>query len=205
MTRNNGKRNHRRERRHNAQKSAFFGGILDSILNEMEEIATKKRKGNLYSSCHVGIPTNGTAVELPIPDGTEVFISEEGKPMIRAKVANSNDTDEFDKICIALLAKNRSSVGTFSCTAISNDQKRQLEATQKLQLIAKHLNKGWVPNDKCDSWYIIKSKINEMYFPINFNTFRLHGAIAFKTEELAKRAIEIMGKCSLDELFKDNI
>ena len=53
------------------------------------------------------IPTDGTAVELPIPDNLQVFISEDGKPMIRKKIEGDEkptDTAEskpitYDDIC----------------------------------------------------------------------------------------------------------
>lgn len=206
MTRNKNKRNYRRERRHSDKpKGVLFSDIIGSILDDMEDIATKRQKSNLYSSCHVGIPTDGTPVVLPIPEGTDVFIAEDGKPMIRAKATTSGNEDEFDNICKGLFVKNKGSLNTLSCTAISPEQKKSLLAMKKLQLIAKHLNDGWEPNDEVDTWGIIRSTITKSYLPINFKTFRWHGAVAFKTEELAERAIKIMGKQSLDDLFKGNI
>lgn len=37
------------------------------------------------------IPTDGTAVELPIPDNLQVFIGEDGKPMIRKKIEGDDE------------------------------------------------------------------------------------------------------------------
>lgn len=205
MTRNKNKRNYRRERRHSENPNNTLFWVISSILDDMEDIATKRQKSNLHSSCHVGIPTDGTAVELPIPEGTGVFISEDGKPMIRVKAATSGNEDEFDKIYKALLAKNMQSTRTLSCTVISDEQKRHLLAMKKLQLIAKYLNNGWVPNDDGEAFAIVRSTITNTYLPVKFLSFRWHGAVAFKTEELAERAIKIMGKQSLEDLFKDNI
>lgn len=205
MTRNKNKRNYRRERRHSENPNNTLFGVISSILDDIEDIVTNGQKSNLHSSCHVGIPTDGTAVELPIPEGTDVFISEDGKPMIRAKVVTSCDNDEFDKILVDLMEKNKSSLDTLSCMVLSNAQEKHLLAMKKLQLIAKYLNNGWVPNDDGEAFAIVRSTITNTYIPINFKSFRWHGAVAFKTEKLAKKAIKIMGKQSLDDLFKDNI
>lgn len=205
MTRNKNKRNYRRERRHSEKPNNILFGGISSILDDMENIVTKGQKNNLHSSCHVGIPTDGTAVELPIPKGTEVFISEDGKPMIHAKVATSSDADEFDSIYTGLMMQNKSSIEDFFCKVISPEQKRHLLAMKKLQLIAKYLNNGWIPNDDGEAFAIVRSTITNIYIPIKFVSFRWHGAVAFKTEKLANQAIKIMGKQSLDDLFKDNI
>ena len=37
------------------------------------------------------IPTDGTTVELPIPDNLQVFIGEDGKPMIRKKIEGDDE------------------------------------------------------------------------------------------------------------------
>lgn len=205
MTKKQNKRNYRRERRHSVTPNNTLFGVISSILDDMENIATKGQESNLHSSCHVGIPTDGTAVELPIPKGTEVFISKDGKPMIHAKVTTSSNADEFDEIYAGLMIQNKSSIEDFFCKVISPEQKRHLLAMKKLQLIAKYLNDGWVPSDDGKAFAIVRSTITNTYIPVKFESFRWHGAVAFKTEELAKRAIKIMGKQSLDDLFKDNI
>lgn len=116
------------------------------------------------------IPTDGTAVELPIPDNLQVFISEDGKPMIRKKIEGAEkktpDAAEgkpitYDDISKELflnkkqffiLGKDIESVIAHdenyddldNCT--SEAQAKRMAAFNKLQNIAKYLNQGWKPN-----------------------------------------------------------
>lgn len=200
MTRKQNKRNYRREHRHSEKPNNTLFGVISSILDDMEDIATKGQKSNLHSSYHIGIPTDGTAVELPIPKGTEVFISEDGKPMIHAKVITSSNTDEFDEIYAGLMIQNKSSIEDFFCKVISPEQKRHLLAMKKLQLIAKYLNKGWKPNFRSpeEKWCIIKDGER---FSTRYNQSMNDASVYFKSKDLANEAIRLMGEESLNGLF----
>lgn len=112
MTRRNDKRNNRRNRQRNNTPELppfaqmLFGAIVgkgvDMIAKKMAEIAEEETpdihaegisnqdvtniNNGKASLTKCTIPTDGTAVELPIPDNLQVFISEDGKPMIRKKI-----------------------------------------------------------------------------------------------------------------------
>ena len=171
------------------------------------------------------IPTDGTAVELPIPDNLQVFISEDGKPMIRKKIEGdekpTNGDEEgkpitYDDICKELfLNKNTyffdddkvlsmeppySNYKDFdNCT--SRAQVKRFIAVNKLQIIAKYLNKGWKPNfkDATQKWFIDKQYFGK--YQAKFSYSDNYGIVYFKSEKLANEAIEIMGKESLNDLF----
>lgn len=105
MTRRNDKRNNRRnrQRNNNSELNPFAqillgailgkgaGMIADTLMKKAEEKTEDKphtgirQSGNLLESSCI-INGDGSATEIPIPDGFQVFISEDGKPMIRKKI-----------------------------------------------------------------------------------------------------------------------
>ena len=115
MTRRNDKRNNRRNRQRNNTTELppfaqmLFGAIVgkgvDMIAKKMAEIAEEKteekphtgirQSGNLLESSCI-INGDGSDTEIPIPDGDQIFISEDGKPMIRKKTEGDEQktTDE---------------------------------------------------------------------------------------------------------------
>lgn len=170
------------------------------------------------------IPADGSAVEYPIPDNLQFFFAEDCKLMVRQKIEgeekHTNDAEEgkpitYDDILKELfLDKNAYWVGNANvntarqqhnnysdinnCTSMG--QARRLIAFNKLQNIAKFLNGDWKPNfDRDDEkWNINKDgdTFIEMY------TRRLNKAgVYFKSQELTKEAIRLMGKESLNDLF----
>lgn len=169
------------------------------------------------------IPADGSAVEYPIPDNLQFFFDEDGKLMVRQKIeGDENPTDAgegkpitYDDILKELfLDKNAYWVGNVNvntarpqhnnysdinnCTSMG--QARRLIAFNKLQNIAKFLNGDWKPNfDRDDEkWNINKNgdTFIEMY------TRRLNKAsVYFKSQELTKEAIRLMGEDSLNDLF----
>ena len=169
------------------------------------------------------IPADGSAVEYPIPDNLQFFFDEEGKLMVRKKIeGDENPTDAgegkpitYDDICKELffgkkiywsykggvdtdkaLPSNYNDVD--NCT--SEAQAKRLNAFNKLQNIAKYLNKGWKPKFGCseENWAIVK---DEEGFVPRYNTRTNDGSVYFKTEKLAYEAIRLMGKESLNDLF----
>ena len=75
----------------------------------------------------------------------------------------------------------------------SNKQLRKLLAINKLMNVAKYLNGDWQPdwnNHKELKYYICISKYTSMYVATCDNT----SFVYFKTKELAKQAIEILGE-----------
>lgn len=167
------------------------------------------------------IPADGSAVEYPIPDGLSFFFNEEGKLMVHKKQEQESAPDTkngdpitYDDIYKELFFKKTTywnygnnieeGITDYSYNDIDNcasmAQAKRLVAFNKLQNIAKYLNKGWKPDfTGSNPCTICKNRAGGY----NFLTNGLHqaGAIYFKTEELAKEAIRIMGEDSLNDLF----
>lgn len=168
------------------------------------------------------IPADGSAVEYPIPDNLQFFFAEDGKLMVRKKTEHETAPDDkegkpitYDDICkdlfynkdayyldesnkISSWAMTSSNYNDFdNCTSIA--QAKRMIAFNKLQNIAKYLNKGWKPNFKYHSknWYIYK----DILFRVTFNYTTNQGTVYFKNADLAEEAIQLMGKDSLNDLF----
>ena len=165
------------------------------------------------------IPADGSAVEYPIPDGLSFFFNEEGKLMVHKKIEGDAETPNnpitYDDVLKELYyGKTAFWVG---CSDISytttgegsyNDinnyaseaQAKRIVAFNKLQNIAKYLNDGWKPNfdGNQKNWNIIK---DDDTFVIMFTTTANKSCVYFKSENLAKEAIRIMGEDSLNDLF----
>lgn len=251
MTRRNDKRNNRRNRQRNNTPELppfaqmLFGAIVgkgvDMIAKKIAENAEEETpdihaegisnqdvtniNNGKASLTKCTIPTDGTAVELPISDNLQFFISEDGKPMIRKKIEGdekpTNDAEEgkpityddilkklyFEKTAYWLCGKNNILEGKQYCSTYEDAincttraQAKRMIAFNKLQNIAKFLNGDWKPNfDRDDEkWNINKDgdTFIEMY------TRRLNKAgVYFKSQELTKEAIRLMGEESLNDLF----
>ena len=167
------------------------------------------------------IPADGSAVEYPVPDVLSFFFNEEGKWMVHKKQEQESAPDTkngdpitYDDICKELfLGKTaywvRSNNIDEGVTRASYDdidncaskaQAKRLVAFNKLQNIAKYLNEGWKPNfdGNHTNWNIIKD--NDTF--IAMHTMVLNKAcVYFKSEDLTKEAIRIMGEDSLNDLF----
>lgn len=170
------------------------------------------------------IPADGSAVEYPVPDNLQFFFAEDGKLMVRKKIEGgekpTNDDKEgnpitYDDICKKLflhkrtywvfdkkIENNVSGYITYNdlsnCTSAA--QAKRLAAFNKLQNIAKYLNKEWKPDFSiCDKkWGIIKD--GESFTPKYIRMVN-DANIYFRNEDLANEAIRIMGKESLNDLF----
>lgn len=168
------------------------------------------------------IPADGSAVEYPIPDNLQFFFDEDGKLMVRQKIeGDENPTDAgernhityddilkelyFDKTAYWVNSTYISSAKAreLSYNAINNctthAQAKRMIAFNKLQNIAKYLNKGWKPNfkDHSKNWYIYK----DILCGVTFNYTTNQGTVYFKNADLAEEAIQLMGKDSLNDLF----
>ena len=251
MTRRNDKRNNRRNRQRNNNPelpefaSMLFGALLgkgvDMIAKKMAENAEEETpdihaegisnqgvtniNNGKASLTKCTIPTDGTAVELPIPDNLQVFISEDGKPMIRKKIEGDEkktpDDKEgkpitYDDILKELYLnkttywacgekaiaqrKQRSREYKDSVNCTSEAQAKRMNAFNKLQNIAKYLNKGWKPkfDDKKLNWSIVKDSNG---YGSQYNILTNDGSVYFKSADLANEAIRLMGEESLNDLF----
>lgn len=78
---------------------------------------------------------------------------------------------------------------------ITRQQAEKLIAFNKLLNVASYLNDNWKPNlnnNSSNSIYFIFISNNEL--KVDFTLNILYGAAIFKSEELAKKAIEILGE-----------
>lgn len=243
MTRRNDKRNnrHNRQRNNNSELNPFAqillgallgkgaGMIADTLMKKDEEKTEDKphtgirQSGNLLESSCI-INGDGSATEIPIPDGFQIFISEDGKPMIRKKIEGDEEKTPDDKegkpityddICRKLFFRKNawflnhdtidSWVQTLSnyrdfdnCT--SKAQVKRMIAFNKLQNIAKYLNGDWKPDFDGDheNWGI--NKDGDTFIPMYTKTLNKANTY-FKNANLAYEAIRLMGEDSLNDLF----
>lgn len=244
MTRRNDKRNNRRnrQRNNNSELNPFAqillgailgkgaGMIADTLMKKAEEKTEDKPHTGIRQSDNLLEPSciikgDGSATEIPIPDGFQIFISEDGKPMIRKKIEGDEkktpDAAEgkpitYDDICKELFLDKKiywnyirtvnsgvANEGNYddadNCT--SEAQAKRLSAFNKLQNIAKHLNKGWKPNftDGTQNWFIAEEYFGE--YKAKFTYSGNYGIVFFKSKCLANEAIRLMGEDSLNDLF----
>lgn len=170
------------------------------------------------------IPADGSAVEYPVPDCLSFFFAEDGKLMVRKKIEGDEKPTKDDKqgnpityddICKKLflhkrtywvyskkIENNVSGYITYNdlsnCT--STAQAKRLVAFNKLQNIAKYLNDGWKPkfDGNQQNWNIVKS---DDTFIAMHTTSISKACVYFKSEDLTKEAIRLMGKESLNDLL----
>ena len=259
MTRRNDKRNNRRNCQHNNNTELppfaqmLFGAILakgaemiaDTLMKDAEEKTeetpdihaegisnqdvTNINNGKAsFTKCT--IPTDGTAVELSIPDNLQVFISEDGKPMIRKKIEGDEEKIHdvgngmreairepvtYDDICKELFFDKKTywlgnrRINYFypdgdGINDINNStseaQVKRLAAFNKLQNIAKYLNGDWKP--EFDDINLNWSIVKDKSgYGAQYNMLINEGSVYFKSADLTDEAIRLMGKESLDDLF----
>lgn len=248
MTRRNDKRNNRRNRQRNNTPELppfaqmLFGAIVgkgvDMIAKKMAEIAeetpdihaegisnqdvTNINNGKATLS-KLRIPSDGSALEYPIPDNLQFFFDEEGKLMVRQKTEHETAPDDmegnpitYDDICkdlfyhkdayyldesnkVSSWVMTSSNYNDFdNCTSIA--QAKRLIAFNKLQNIAKYLNGDWKPdfNRYDEKWNI--NKEGGTFFGKYTRTLNKAG-VYFKSKELTNEAIRLMGEESLNDLF----
>lgn len=242
MTRRNDKRNNRRnrQRNNNSELNPFAQMLMGALLGKgaemIAETLMKKAEEKTEDKPHTGIRQSdnllessciingdGSATEIPIPDGFQIFISEDGKPMIRKKLGLMEKTPDaaeglpvtYNDICkkffldkkmffivgkeIAYGKGHDENYNDFdNCT--SEVQSKRMAAFNKLQNIAKYLNGDWKP-DFCSSekkWAIREEFGNfEPAFSVTENGAKVY----FKSEYATEEAIRLMGEESLNDLF----
>lgn len=169
------------------------------------------------------IPADGSAVEYPIPDGLSFFFDEEGKLMVHKKIEGDAETPDdkegnpityddvlkelyYEKTAYWVSSSNikHTTTGEGSYNDINNcaseAQCKRMVAFNKLQNIAKYLNKGWNPDFPGSNNYAICKNYAGGYSLIG-NRKCQAGAIYFRTKNLANEAIRLMGEESLNDLF----
>ena len=192
MTRRNDKRNNRHYRQHNnkTEFSPFASMLFGALISKGTEMIAKK-------------------------------MAEEGKLMVQKKQEQESAPDTkngdpitYDDICKELFfGKNaywvrnneiKKGVIRYSYSDIDNytslAQAKRTLAFNKLQNIAKYLNDGWKPNFNGNqkNWNIIK---DDDTFVVMFTTTANKACVYFKSEDLTKEAIRLMGEESLNDLF----
>lgn len=235
MTRRNDKRNNNSELNPFAQM--LMGALLGKGAGMIAETLMKKAEEKTEDEPHTGIRQSdnllessciingdGSATEIPIPYGFQIFISEDGKPMIRKKIEGDEEKKApdaaegkpitYDDICKDLFLNKRtyrlgnkktnylySDENNYNninnCTSMA--QAKRVAAFIKLQNIANYLNGDWKANfeDSSKKWYIFK----DILYGVTFNHTTSQGIVYFKNADLADEAIRLMGKESLDDLF----
>lgn len=244
MTRRNDKRNNRRnsrQRNNNTEVSQFAQMILGAILSKgagiianalMDKAGEKtedkphtgiRQSDNLLESSCI-INGDGSATEIPIPDGFQIFISEDGKPMIRKKIEGDEkktpDAEEgnhityrdileklyfkklaywiFDKSIESGIQTQYNFEDSLNCT--SEAQAKRMDAFNKLQNISKYLNGDWKPDFSTpEKKWFINEELGD--FDPAFNVTENNGSVYFKSEYAANEAIRLMGEESLKDLF----
>lgn len=162
------------------------------------------------------IPADGSAVEYPIPDGLTFFFNEEGKLMVQKAPGDKNgEPITYDDICEKFFLNKTTycACGKEIYTVVplyvrykdidncaSLAQAKRVAAFNKLQNIAKYLNKGWKPDFPDSNNYTICKNCAGGYCLLGNNKYQA-GAIYFRTEDLANEAIRLMGEESLNDLF----
>ena len=245
MTRRNDKRNNRRnsrQRNNNSELNSFAQILLGALLGKgagmITEVLMKKAEEKTEDKPHTGIRQSdnllessciingdGSATEIPIPDGFQIFISEDGKPMIRKKIEGDEEKKApdaaegksitYDNILKKLFLNKESffvgsstissmTTGVNSYSHVNNctseAQAKRIIAFNKLQNIAKYLNGDWKPdfNRHDEKWNI--NKEGDKFIEMNTRTLN-KANVYFKSQELTKKAIRLMGKESLRDLF----
>lgn len=169
------------------------------------------------------IPADGSAVEYPIPDGLSFFFDEEGKLMVHKKIEGDAETPDdkegnpitYDDVLKELYYEKTAywvssfnikhmTTGEGSYNDINNcaseAQCKRMVAFNKLQNIAKYLNKGWNPDFPGSNNYAICKNYAGGYSLLGNRKYQA-GAIYFRTKDLANEAIRLMGEESLNDLF----
>ena len=247
MTRRNNKRINRRNRQRNNKTelspfvSMLFGALLgkgaEMIAEKMAEAKktpdihakgiTNKDINNINNGnatlSKLRIPSDGSAVEYPVPDNLQFFFAEDGKLMVRKNIkAEEKPTKDdegnhitYDDICKKLflhkrtywvydkkIENNVSGYITYNdlSNCASEAQAKRLAAFNKLQNIAKYLNKGWKPDFGSfeKKWCIGKDGKS---LTAKYNMLMNEASIYFKNKDLVREAILLMGKESLNDLF----
>lgn len=170
------------------------------------------------------IPADGSAVEYPTPDNLQFFFAEDGRLMVRKKIEGEAETPDdkegkpitYDDICKELFyhkntyyLDDNNKISSVSLTSsnykdfdncTSKAQVKRLAAFNKLQNIAKYLNKGWKPNFCIGDKKCGITKEGEGFSPKYIRMIN-DANIYFRDKDLANEAILLMGEDSLNDLF----
>ena len=155
---------------------------------------------------------------ITLQDGTEVIISQESYDALAQAVKPKELT--YKKVAKKLFKEGTTyginawgevqkweGVGdnyVDANNAVSENQCKQLLALNVLHNVAYYLNEGWVP-DWSDTkqkkyWIVRDGEMNRIEVISNISMHHV-GGVYFKSEELAQRAIAILGEKAIKECF----
>lgn len=146
---------------------------------------------------------NEREVKIIPPDGYEIDRESSTLDCIKFKPIKKKLT--YDGIVKELFKKKETfwinsygNIGSSKNGCTSQKQARKLLAINQLMNVAKYLNGDWKPNWGCgESKYYLKIDKGGTILVGSFIKNRC-GDIYFKSEELAKQAVEILGKNTID-------
>ena len=139
--------------------------------------------------------------KIQVPEGYE--IDKENSTFERIKFKPIKKAMTYEDVARELFKDKNRYITTFSClkgrkdvTCTSSKQAEKLIAINKLMNVAKYLNGTWSPNwDEVDErkYFIYVCPI-DCYTSVKSATVHMSDIVYFKSEELARQAIEILGE-----------
>lgn len=145
-------------------------------------------------------------IKIDVPEGMEAYLENSTvkfKPIkkkltyndIAKELFKNKKTYYSDIFCnIRFIDKAESSYNDIN-NCISEKQLKKLLAINQLMNVAKYLNNGWQPNwnNNDEAKYFILIDYNSKII-VDCNTCYVYNFIYFKSKELAKQAINILGE-----------
>lgn len=140
-------------------------------------------------------------VKIEVPKGYE--IDKENSTFERIKFKPIKKAMTYEDVARELFKDKNRYITTFSClkgqkdvTCTSSKQAEKLIAINKLMNVAKYLNGKWSPNwnEVDERKYFIYICLRDLHISIKSATIHASDIVYFKSEELAKQAIEILGE-----------
>lgn len=169
------------------------------------------------------LPPDGSAVQVPLPEGITFFISEDGKLMFQKKQQEPANAPEnfgitYEEIAEKLYLGKRiyfsdgfeiKSVTCNSSALLKGEDNCRSEAQvlkylayNKLLNIATYLNNGWTPvfGKPFDEAYAIGYNKDGKVSPVACYSYNV-GLVLFPSKYICEQAIRIMGKKSIHDLL----
>ena len=140
-------------------------------------------------------------VKIEVPKGYEIDKENSTFECIKFKPIKKAMT--YEDVARELFKDKNRYITTFSClkggkdvTCASSKQAEKLIAINKLMNVAKYLNGDWKPNwDEVDERkYFIYTCLIDSYISVKSATIHMSDIVYFKSEELARQAIKILGE-----------
>lgn len=140
-------------------------------------------------------------VKIEVPKGYE--IDKENSTFEHIKFKPIKKAMTYEDVARELFKDKNRYITTFSClkggkdvTCTSSKQAEKFIAINKLMNVAKYLNGDWKPNwDEVDERkYFIYTCLIDSYIGVKSATIHMSDIVYFKSEELARQAIKILGE-----------